>query len=174
MENIVKLAKEDKDAFANLYQQHVEIVYRFFLVRCGNKEESEELTSDTWEIVVKKLHSLRSNEIAAFRCWLFQIAKNLLKNKWRKNEIKTVSFEDFLQNRGEVSYDEEFSFDDMGALWVEVEKLSPKQKEVVKLRFASDLKNKEIAELTGQSEKTVASNLSRALDALRQNLHEMQ
>lgn len=175
MENLVKLAKENKDAFADLYRQHVEVVYNFFLVRYGNVQDAEESTSDTWEIVVKKIQHLRSDDLMSFRAWLFKIAKNLLKKKWNKSSNKTLPYEEFLDFREDLETpDDNLSKEELKSLWNDVDKLPKKQKEVIILRFASDLKNKEIAKLIGLSEKTVASNLSRALDALRKNVHEMQ
>lgn len=168
MENLVKLAKRNKDAFADLYHQNVEQIYNFFLVRCGNRGEAEELTSDTWEIVVKKLHRLRSDDLIVFKAWLFKIAKNLLKKRWSKNSIKIVPYEEFLDNREEdETIEEGFSKGELKKIWESVDELPKKQREVVLLRFSSDLKNKEIAKAMWLSEKTVASNLSRALDKLR-------
>lgn len=175
MENLVRLAKENKDSFADLYHQNVEPVYNFFLVRCGNREEAEELTSDTWEIVVKKIHHLRSDDLIVFKAWLFKIAKNLLKKRWFKKSIKTVRYEEFLDNREEdETIEENFSKAELKKIWKSVDKLPKKQKEVILLRFASDLRNKEIAKTMGLSEKTVASNLSRALDKLREGVEYLQ
>ncbi len=170
METLVKRAKEEADSFAELYQAHVGPVYNFFLARVGNVQEAEELTSDTWEIVVKKLYSLRSNELLAFRAWLFQIAKNLLKKKWGKREEVTVAYEEFLDNRvEEEGANSGLSREELKKLWGFVKELPEKQRETVLLRFASDLQNREIAKTMGTSEKTVASNLSRALETLRKN-----
>jgi RNA polymerase sigma-70 factor (ECF subfamily) len=175
MENLVKLAKENKEAFADLYHQNVKPIYNFFLVRCGSREEAEDLTSITWEIVVKKICHLRSNDLIVFKAWLYKIAKNLLKKRWFKKSIKTVAYEEFLDNREEdETIEENFSKGELKKIWKSVDKLPKKQKEVVLLRFASDLKNKEIAKTMGLSEKTVASNLSRALDKLREDIGDLQ
>jgi RNA polymerase sigma-70 factor (ECF subfamily) len=175
MENLVKIAKENKEAFAELYHLNVESVYNFLLVRCGSREQAEDLTSDTWEIVVKKLRDLRSNNLIVFKAWLFKIAKNLIKKQWFKNSITIVSYEEFLDNREETETIEEgFSREELKKIWKKADKLPKKQREVVLLRFASDLKNKEIAKIMWLSEKTIASHLSRALSKLREDSEYLQ
>lgn len=170
METLVTRAKQDRDSFAELYQQHVGSVYNFFLARVGSVQDAEELTSDTWELVVKKLYTLRSDELVAFRAWLFQIAKNLLRKKWVRKKENTVAYEEFLDYRvEEEGADSAVSKDELKKLWKFVGELPVKQREVVLYRFASDFQNKDIAKIMVTSEKTVASNLSRAISTLRKN-----
>ena len=45
--------------------------------------------------------------------------------------------------------------------------LSPRRQEIISLRFFGGLRNQEIAEVLGLSEKTVASHLCRGLDDLQ-------
>ena len=52
--------------------------------------------------------------------------------------------------------------------------LPDEQRETLTLRYFSDLRNKEIAKALCVSQKTVASNLSRALQTLRERWKNLQ
>ncbi|MFI5195315.1 MAG: RNA polymerase sigma factor [Chitinophagales bacterium] len=52
-------------------------------------------------------------------------------------------------------------------LWQQVEKMSPKTKEVITLAYKNDLKNKEIAERLGMTEKTVSNHKTDARKILK-------
>ncbi len=167
MDELVIAAKEDGEAFAALYRRHVQAVYSYFLTRTGSRELAEDLTSETWEIVVKKIRGLRSEEMLGFLAWLFQIAGNVLKKNWRGKK-ETVEYEEFLMKEVDGNSPErEAEQNELKAIWQEVAALPEMQRETVMLRFGSDLRNKEIAEILEVAEKTVASNLSRAMATLR-------
>ena len=53
-----------------------------------------------------------------------------------------------------------------------ISSLSPRRQEVISLKFFAELRNKEIAEILGLDERSVASHLSRALDDLQKKYHQ--
>ena len=173
MSFLIERAKKDPKAFATLYETYADAVYNYCACRCSSQSEAEDLCSETWELALKNIQSLRSNHPVVFKAWLFKIAKSCLSKPSRK--LQPLSEKEQLIEDSEARPDEAATLkDDAEALRSLVEALPEKQKETVQLHYFSGLRNKEIALLQETSEKTVASNLSRALDTLETWLKKLQ
>ncbi len=83
---LVQAARQDVQAFTQLYQQHVEEVYRYVLVRVGLRAEAEDLTSTVWEKVLQRLPNFMPSHKFSFRAWLFRITKNCLIDFYRQGK----------------------------------------------------------------------------------------
>lgn len=85
MNDLIQQAKIDPEAFTELYRQHVDKVYKYFFFRMKSREEAEELTSDTWQVVVQKISQLKTADPISFRAWLFKIANNRLNEYYKRS-----------------------------------------------------------------------------------------
>ncbi len=174
--SLIRRAKTDPHSFAKLYEEHVQAVYRYFASRIVDKKMCEDLTSNVWEAVLKNIKHLNSNKTVVFRAWLFTIARNCM-NKYfaEKSEITelTEEHENFVSEEPlpHQTAEEKESFEEIRVL---MDALPDEQRETISLRYLSDLRNKEIAKILCVSEKTVASNLSRALQTLRARFKSLQ
>lgn len=175
MSRIIKQAKTNPKAFTKLYETHVDAVYQYCAYRLSDKQTAEDLTSEVWETVLLHIHELESNHPIVFKAWLFRIAKNALNKKWKEKKLVPLN-EDAERIKDECPSPALLSEQNESASAVRelVNALPEKQKETVALHFFSGLRNKEIALLLETSEKTVASNLSRALDTLHLWLKKLQ
>lgn len=158
----------DTKCLGELYTRYSHLVY----IICGGWLKSDEDCKDAvMEIFEKLIEALRQQEISDFKAWLCIIAKNHCISKIRKKNYRarfTQEVEDFekmvefvenaeserLYNREER---ERHKFDLRGAL----EKLNDAQRTCIKLFYGeSERKSyKEIARVTGFSEKEVKSNI---------------
>lgn len=175
MEELIKQSKYDPEAFSDLYHANVKITYHYLYSRLQNRQEAEDLTSTAWEAILKNISQLKTNKEAGFKCWLFTIVRNTFYNHLEKNrnadckELSNQSIDkdptpdQFLQTQ-----------EDKEQINIIIDALPPQQKEIVCMHFFADLKNKEIASILNISEKTVASNLSRAVETLRQRWKKFQ
>lgn len=174
--SLIKRAKTDPHAFAKLYEEHVQAVYRYFYSRLHSQHISEDLTSHVWEAVLKNIKHLNSDKEVVFRAWLFTIARNAL-NKYfsEKNSPQelTEEHEKFVSEAIEPDAAVQ-NKEDAAQIQTLVDALPDEQRETLTLRYYSDLRNKEIAKVLCVSEKTVASNLSRALQTLRERWKNLQ
>jgi RNA polymerase sigma-70 factor (ECF subfamily) len=169
--NFIERAKSQPEAFVQLYDAYAGKIYQYLLRRVGVVSDAEDLTSQTWESALLKIHSLRAEDESGFLAWIFSIARNELNQYFRNGKSKVYDeLPEILEDeaRGPVDllkdqFDEEFLRNCLAAL-------SKKQRECVELKYFGDLRNKEIALVLNISEKTVASNLSRALKSLEEPL----
>ena len=168
--SLIRHAKTDPHAFTQLYEEHVQAVYRYFMVRLHEQKEAEDLTSHVWEAVLKNIQHLNSDKTVVFRTWLFTIARNALNKYFLEKQKKPLELKEEYEAvcSADPGPDESLqSLQNASELHVLIDALPKEQRETLSLRYFSDLRNKEIAKILTVSEKTVASNLSRALQTLR-------
>ena len=69
-----KAQNGETQAFARLYDEFAEKLYRFVYFRVGHKEVAEDILSDTFVKAWQKIRSVSSPE--SLSGWLYQIARN--------------------------------------------------------------------------------------------------
>ena len=78
IEALVQLAQAgDAEAFGQIYEEYVDVVYRYVYVRCGSHHLAEDLTAETFVRALRRLDSFTwtGKDIAA---WFVTIARNLV------------------------------------------------------------------------------------------------
>lgn len=106
-----------------------------------------------------------------FRPFLYKIARNLCVDYCRSAQkdgppLEALPEEPAYQEAGFAQTEEELTLRAMTA------RLEPEQRELVLLRFAQQLKLREIAQVTGLPMRTVQSRLRAALKTLKQQLEQ--
>ncbi|MHB8894683.1 MAG: RNA polymerase sigma factor [Candidatus Geothermincolia bacterium] len=86
-------AKTDPEAFAQLYDHFMPVVYGYVMRRVMSKELAEDLTSQVFEKALKSIRGLRVG--ASFKGWLFKIAGNTIIDYYRsKGRQQTYSLDE--------------------------------------------------------------------------------
>ncbi|OAI41773.1 hypothetical protein AYO41_01420 [Verrucomicrobia bacterium SCGC AG-212-E04] len=109
--------------------------------------------------------------------WLFKVCRNRAVDVCRRTKRLTFIDSDMLAahpSEDESPADALAAHDDRGALLRLVARLSPRQQEIIQLRFQSDLSYREIADITGLSETNVGFLLHTALKSLRERRAELR
>ncbi len=171
-ENLVRRAKQqDQMAFAQLYEEHFDRIYRYVALRIGDNAEAEDMTQ---QVFLKALRSISSFKWtgAPFAAWLFRIAHNQVVDYVRKrkkrvadplDESLLVSSDDNPQQLVERNLDIERLLSATG-------QLTEAQRQVVSLRFTSELPIAEVARIMGKSQGAVKALQHSAIVALRKLL----
>jgi RNA polymerase sigma-70 factor (ECF subfamily) len=73
----------DGSAWSALYRRYVSEIYGYALNNLGDSQDAEDVTSETFERVVDHLSAYRGD--ASFRTWLYAIARNQLRDHFRRN-----------------------------------------------------------------------------------------
>ncbi len=162
---LIERARRNPEAFAALYEQYLERVYRYLYRRLGNVHDAEELTA---QIFTDALEGLLKNHYKAGGCfpaWLFSIARRRVADFYRKRTHDPLeehpSSEPGLLAALEKS-------DDLQQLSRLLAQLDEHKRELLRLRFSAGLHFAEIALLENRSEAAVKMELYRTLDFLRQ------
>ena len=159
-------ARHDPVAFSELYRRYVRRVYRYLYSHVGEAPEAEDLTAQVFTAAWES--RLRYREQGAFAAWLFRIARNKIADHFRRR-------------RPQVSLDSDdppltVDWDPLGQLAHRealqrisglVNRLQPREIELLRLRFAADLTYAEIGATLGQSEAAAKMAVRRLLDRLQ-------
>ncbi len=171
------LHKGDQKAYAELLQRYRESVYFTMLRMCNNKDDADDLTIEAFGRAFKRLDQYTPTY--AFSTWLFKIASNnaidFLRNK-KKNtalsldtKMENDEGQEFSKNIKSQTLDPEeyiIKKQKVEMLREVVEKLKPRYKELVKMRYYEELSYEEIAIKLDLPVGTVKAQLFRARDFL--------
>jgi RNA polymerase sigma-70 factor (ECF subfamily) len=164
----------DAGSFARVVDMYAGRCYGYFYRLTGDRDLSDELLS---ELFIRLVQKFRSYKGGAFESWLFKIASNIfhdhLRGKQRRRKLLDA-------HRAEVEREPDtneprFS-DESGArldkLQAQLQRLDADTRELIMLRFYSELSFKEIAELRSEPIGTALSKLHRGLKKLRELMEE--
>jgi len=86
---VERFRQGDPDALSALFDMHVERVYAYARHIVGNREDAEEIASESFERAFRKAVDYRGD--GPFRGWLFGITRNLCRDRLRQPRLLTVS-----------------------------------------------------------------------------------
>jgi len=167
-----RAASVDRRAFAELYDLHVDAVYKYAFFRVRTDAEAEDVTSEVFQRALAAMP--RYEPRRPFLAFLYTIARNVVIDRQRRARPE-ASFEDALAHPSDAPGPEEraTASDEARELRAAIAQLTPDQQEVMVLKL-QDLSVKEIAGITGKRESTVRGLHMRALAALREILGEVR
>ena len=159
-------------AFERLYNMYSGKLYNFIMrISSGNQYMAEEVVQSTFIRIWEVREKVDTN--ASFISFLCTIAKNLLMNMYQRQTVEYV-YNEYLKNTGvdrdsqtEESIDLRFLNKYIDSL---AEELPAQRKKIFILSKRQNYTNKEIAEMMGISESTVATQLSLAVKFMREQL----
>lgn len=160
-----------KELFANLYDTHVDAIFRFCLFKTGDREVAKDLSQD---VFIKLFKNLNNTDPANPKGFLYTIANNTVIDYWRKSKSLTEEAlpEDFFISLASTE-DTEAKAQHSTFLSL-LGKLDPKDQEVINLRYVEDMSSKDIAEILGERENTIIVRISRAKDKLKDLLEKIE
>ncbi len=150
-----------KRNFEKFYQENFDKVYRFVFFRCQEKQQAEDLVS---EIFMKVLENFsKYDESKSKTAWLMTITRNHLANYWRDRKV-TVSIDASLDEENDAPDDEKWlksalfeaqKLANKSLVYEILEKLDPKEAEIVTLHYIFGYNYAEIAALNNMTEGAV-------------------
>ncbi len=160
----------DKEAFTELYETYFDKLYRYIVVRIGNRAEAEDMTQQVFVKAYKSISSYRWRGVP-FSAWLFRIAHNLIVDFFRKEGKRpTVPLDESLVASNDNVQQVVERRLDVERVMAATRQLTAAQREVVSLRFAGGLAIAEVARVMGKSEGAVKALQHSAIAALRRVL----
>ncbi len=158
------------DAAGQLYERHYRSIFRYLFYRTGDAAAAEDLTGEVFLKMVQALPGYRVTA-ATFRTWLFQIARNLSIDHFRRGQAHPVQPIDermaASEQHPEAAADSRLSAE---RLRQALSRLSEEQRDVVLMRFVEGMPLAEVAATLHKSEDAVKGLQRRGLMALRELL----
>lgn len=161
---------ETTKAFHELLRRYERMVFHTCLRMLGSVEEAEETCQDTFLRIHEKLHQFEGR--SAFKTWLFRVVYNQCMTRKRQLAIRRergVAIEEELtRESAEKETSTEFQeFDLSEAVNRTINLLKPDDKEIVVLRFISELSLEEISEVLGLGLSATKMRLYRAMERFK-------
>lgn len=162
-----------QEIFAEAYDAHADAIFRHCYLRVYDRELARDITQETF-MKAWKHYGESEEKIENLKSLLYKIATNLIIDHSRRpSSKKTDSLEDMVEAGSEPGEDRSDKLKDeldaKDALKV-LEHVKEEYREVVMLRYFSDLSLKQTAEALGINENLVSVRLNRALQDLRKHL----
>lgn len=166
---LVALLKEGSElAYGVIYDRYKTILYHHAYKKTGDPDEAQDLLQDVFLTLWNCRHEL--NEDGNLPGYLYTTLRNKIFNLFSHKKVRNtyeVSLQHFAEN-GTIQTDHRIRERQMSELIEsEISAIPQKMREIFVLSRKEHLKNKEIAQLLGISEHTVATQIKRALKVLR-------
>jgi RNA polymerase sigma-70 factor (ECF subfamily) len=160
----------EEAALIDLYEWYRPRIFRFMHYRIGHKDKAENLTTEVFLRMLQHLPDFRFQN-SSFQAWLFQIARNLVVDNFRRQSIRDHEPIDESLESDEAPLDE-IADDRMmcDVLREALMELTESQLDVIALRFIVGLPIADVARTLEKSESAVKSLQARGLKSLRQRL----
>jgi RNA polymerase sigma-70 factor (ECF subfamily) len=168
LEWISRAQAGDDEAFASLFHKYKNLVYRTSFLMLGHQHDAEDLLQDVFLEAHRSLRQYQADK-GAFTTWLYRITINDCLNSKRKKLLSIVSFDEITGSR-EMFTDANLDIDE--SVQRAVNRLSPKLRAIVVLRYYADLSYAELTEVLDIPLGTVKSRLNQALHLLKSELSE--
>ncbi|MHC4242096.1 MAG: RNA polymerase sigma factor [Planctomycetota bacterium] len=163
---IIGCKRGDSKCFSQVVDMYASRCYGYFYRLTGNKDLSDELLS---ELFVKLVEKIASYKGGSFEGWLFRIASNIfhdyLRSKQRQRRLLNVHKE---QIESEITEPKKSDNDQFDILQKQLNRMDSDTRELIMLRFYSQLSFKEIAKMRSEPIGTTLAKLHRGLKKLRE------
>jgi len=172
----------DKSAMQMLVNRHRNKVYTYIYLTVKNQQLAEDIFQDTFIKVIKSLLLNKYQDNGKFVSWVVRIAHNLVIDHFRHlkqlNVVSTDKYESDMLNRKDLVDGNVEDGMVYNQVMVEVRHLvnflPDDQREVVMMRYYSDMSFKEIADQTNVSINTALGRMRYALINLRRIIKEKE
>ncbi len=156
----------DAKCFAQIIDTYASRCYGYFYRLTGNNDISDELLSELFVKLVEKIGSYKGG---SFESWLFKIASNIfhdhLRSKQRRKKLLNVQKTELESGTIEPKKSDDDLTD---KLQIQLRRLDEDTRELIMLRFYSQLSFKEIAQIRSEPMGTTLAKTHRALKKLRE------
>jgi len=170
---MVEIKNGDLDLASKLYDKYSKLLYNYFVKLSQDKDAGYDMMQDTFLRMIKYKHTYK--ETGSFKTWIFQIARNVFRDYYKKNKMIYASYEDVYEFQKELHTDEGHSELENKKVLLQrsMLRLPEDSREILVLSRYKDMKYQEIAEIMNLSVSHVKVKVFRAIQKLREYYFEL-
>lgn len=173
---MLKVKDGDLDKLGLLFERYHRRLYHFFYRLTHRRDVSEDLVQGVFERILKYRNTYTDN--GSFTTWIFQIARNLQIDYYRKheNDKEVDRFDDFdqLESDGFGSEQEREENKELKFLQQALDELDDTKKQTLVLSRFQGFKYQEIAKIMDCTESAVKVRIFRAIRELETHIDELK
>jgi RNA polymerase sigma-70 factor (ECF subfamily) len=166
----------DAEAFGELYDHYVDLVYRYIYYRVGTTQLAEDLTSETFLRALRRISSFtwQGRDVGA---WFVTIARNLIADHYKSGRYRLEMTTDDVSESGARLVEDGPEASVLEAmqnkvLLEAVKQLNAEQQECIVLRFLQGMSVAETAQAMGKNDGAIKALQYRAIRTLGRLLPE--
>lgn len=160
-----------RKTYSDIYDKHVDKIYRFIALKVKSPETAEDLCS---EVFLRGWQAFKGEtKIENIQAFLYQIARNLLSDHYRessKAQLVSVEYASIADSRQDLE-EKAFVSSDLGQVKLALANIKEEYREVIIWYYLDELKVPEIAKILNKPEGTCRVLIHRALKALKNELN---
>jgi RNA polymerase sigma-70 factor (ECF subfamily) len=160
--------RKDATAFGQLYELHLDSIYRYIYYRVGNAAEAEDLTEQVFLKAWEHIGAYDDRGLP-FAAWLYRMAHNQVIDFRRTRKVAEPLSELLVEKTAgpQETVERHMEMAEVGAA---LRQLSPDQQQIIILRFVQGCTHPEAAAIMGKSEGALRALQCRALTSLHEAL----
>ncbi len=165
---IIGCKNGESQSFSRVIDLYSSRCFGYFYRLTGNTDISDELLS---ELFVKLVEKIKTYNGGSFESWLFRVASNIFHDylRTKQRQQKTLEIRK-TEVDSEVIEEKKSDGEQIDKLQIQLSKLDDDTRELMMLRFYSDLSFKDIAEMRSEPIGTTLAKLHRGLKKLKENM----
>lgn len=165
---LIENARNDPQAFAQLYQLYVQPVFRYLYSRIGSLPEAEDATAQTFLAALESLPRYRDD--GHFAAWIFSIARRKAMDHFRSQKrLVSLDYAESIALQPDL-LQQAIQSEQNQALAKVIGSLPDDERELIRLRYIAELDFAEIGRLLNRSEDATKKSLYRLLARLQSQL----
>ena len=162
---VVRAQNGDAEAFAELIEDHYDLIHRTAWKWCGNRDDAEDIAQDVCVKLGRAIAGFDGR--SAFSSWVYRITLNAVRDMQRAGKRRGRYADAYAEVSPEDQPAEQEEAATSNQLWAAVRKLPEKQRDAVLLVYAEELSHAAAAEIMGIREATVSFHVHEARKTLR-------
>lgn len=174
--DLVQLAKQDKDAFGEIYERYLTKIYNYIYYRTSNQQDAEDLTAKVFYRALSHIENYVDKGVP-FQAWLYRIAHNLVANFHRdKSRRKIIPLDDYVAHtlKSDAPDIQAETSEQKAHLMEAIHRLPADRQQLILLKFIEQKSNAEIGQIMERTEGAIKSLYHRTLLALRDEIELQQ
>ncbi|MEM8891167.1 MAG: RNA polymerase sigma factor [Bacteroidota bacterium] len=173
---IQKIQAGQRDACGILYERYKKVLWSFFYNASGEREKSEDFVQMTFEKVLR--YGKNYSAKGSVKSWLFSIARNVLKDEWKRKEKHAARpLEELVEEKTYQGADAEIDIEQKEKeqlFQYALGKLEVEKRELLALVKIHGKKYKELADLYEMKESALKVKVFRIMQELKTRVAEIQ
>jgi RNA polymerase sigma-70 factor (ECF subfamily) len=163
---IIGCKNGNAECFSQIVDLYASRCFGYFYRLTSNKDTSDELLSVLFAKLVEKVNTYRGG---SFESWLFKIASNVFHDHLRSKQRYTRLLGERQSHlESEITESKMSDGDTIDKLQAQLSRLDDETRELIMMRFYSELSFKEIAKMRSEPIGTTLSKLHRGIQKLRE------
>ena len=157
--------------FSQIYDEHVDKVYRFVFFKVSNEALAQDITSETFTRLWKEISF--DKEVKSPSGFLFRVAKNLIIDHYRvkdQNPANLDNLDNIIVDQKEDVLQTIVQNDEMRTVKVALDQLNEDSRLAVSLYYIEQLPYSEVAKALNRSQGATRVLISRGMKQLREIL----